>query len=440
MVRVPIGTVVKFIGWGNNVIKEGGSDVGGVESERESRWVHYPGWAEANLKRQDFKEAGRWLEREEKRRMWEERKKWDARIAGGREIDLDAELSESNEVDTVNAPLGKKQKEPLGYLLASGGAGGLGNPHFCANLNTPASSQSASAFARSPKFATRGLQGDFVTVSLELRTPADVALVGRCNAGKSTLIRALTGGRVKSDVGGWEGVTRDVVRGVVRVAQWKWEGEAQGEERVWEGMLGDVRVFDESMEIGSKKRASVNEEEEFSLVPTKPGHGFDLYESFRFMITDNPGFVVATPPDQKIAAEEEDKEPAPITQTILRSIERAKVLVYVVDLSNDAPWDELQNVIQEVARGQGGGKNQTRRGLVVANKADLLVRGSVGEGMEPEVKAEVAEAQAKLHRLEDFVRGEMGHEVDVVPVSAKWGMNLGKVVRTLEELLKGAAN
>ena len=102
-------------------------------------------------------------------------------------------------------PLGKKPKVPFIYLLASGGAGGLGNPHFCAYLNTPASSQSASAFARSQKFATRGLQGDFVAVSLEIRTPADVALVGLCNTGlKSTLIRALTGGRVKSDVGGWE--------------------------------------------------------------------------------------------------------------------------------------------------------------------------------------------------------------------------------------------
>ena len=437
VVRVPMGTVVKIIEWGNDVIKGGESDIGGIESERESRWVHYPGWAEANMKREDFREAEKWLQREEKRRMWEERRKWDARIAGGREIDLDAELSKGKEeVDTVNAPLGKKRKEPLGYLLASGGAGGLGNPHFCANLNTPTSSQSASAFARSPKFATRGLRGDLVTVSLELRTPADVALVGRCNAGKSTLIRALTGGRVKSDVGGWEGVTRDVVRGIVRVAQWKREGE-QGWERVWEGKLGDVRVFDETMEIRSKKRANVNEEEEFSLVPTKPGHGFDLYESFRFMITDNPGFVVPTAREQSIVTEK-DEGLAPITQTILRSIERAKVLVYVVDLSSDAPWDELQNVIQEVARGQGGGENKTRRELVVANKADLLVRA--GEGMNPAITAEVAEAQAKLHRLEDFVHREMGSEVDVVPVSAKWGMNLGKVVRSLEELLKGQAN
>ena len=70
----------------------------------------------------------------------------------------------------------------------------------------------------------------------------------------------------------------DIVKGIVMVAKWKWEGE----ERVWEGKLGDVWVFDESMEVGSKKRASVNDECDFSFVLREPGHGFDLYESFRF--------------------------------------------------------------------------------------------------------------------------------------------------------------
>jgi GTP-binding protein len=278
---------------------------------------------------------------------------------------------------------------------------------------------------------------------LELKTPADVALVGKCNVGKSTLIRALTGGRVKSDVGCWEGVTRGVVRGVVRVAQRREDGE----ERVWEGELGDVRVFDESMRVGGRQRVEVNEEGEFSPVPTKSGHGFDLYESFRFMITDNPGFVLPKTrtsngrehQEAKITAEE-DEQLAPITKTILRSIERARVLVYVVDLSTDAPWDELQEVIREVAHGQGqSAQRKSRKGLVVANKSDLLVR-SEGSGASeeagPESEEEVAKAQTKLRRLEEYVKQEMGDEVEVVPISAKWGMNLGKVVRSLEGLLK----
>ena len=91
------------------------------------------------------------------------------------------------------------------------------------------------------------------------------------------------------------------------------------------------------------------------------------------------------------------------------------MFVYVVYLSNGAPWDELQNFIQEIARGQGGGENKTRRGLVVANKADLLV--STGEEMDPETTAEVTEAQAKLHKLEDFVHREIDSLLRLTPLA-----------------------
>ena len=400
VVRVPMGTVVRVVGWG-----------GHKSRDKDGMWVHYPGWAEANVKREEFKEAEKWLEREEWRRMREGKRKWGGWVEEGREINLDEEAM-VEVVDMDNEPLGKKRKEWLGYLIAGGGAGGLGNPHFCANPNTKASTPS---FTRSPKFATRGVEGEVLTLCLELKTNADVALVGKCSVGKSTLIRALTGGRVKSDVGEWDGVTRGVVRGVVRIAH------REGEGRVWEGELGGVKVFDESMEEARRKRVEhENDEDEFSPVPTKPGYGFDLYESFRFMITDNPGFVLPA-----------EEELAPITKTILRSIERAKVLVYVVDLSVDAPWDELRDVMTEVARGGGHPGERHRKAMVVANKADLLV------GSEGAQEEEVADAQAKLRMLEEYVKCEMGDGmVEVVPVSAKWGMNLGRVVMSLEALLK----
>lgn len=361
VVRVPMGTVVRVVGWG------GGGRRGAGE------WVHYPGWGEANVGREEFKEAEKWMEREERRREWEGKKKWGVWVDEGREVDLDEEGVEVV-VGGDNEPLGKKRKEWLGYLIAGGGAGGLGNPHFSGTGETA---------GRAPKFGTRGVDGEQLTVCLELKTNADVALVGKCSVGKSTLIRALTGGRVKSDVGEWDGVTRGVVRGVVRIAH------REGEGRVWEGELG-----------GRGK----DEEDEFSTVPTRAGYGFDLYESFRFMVTDNPGFV--------------DEDEAPITQTILRSIERAKVLVYVVDLSGDAPWDELRDVMREARRGTGAGK-----ALVVANKADMLV----GEdGSEEDVRG----ARAKLRRL------EVSAPCEVVPVSAMWRLNLGTVVLSLEALLK----
>ena len=169
--------------------------------------------------------------------------------------------------------LSKPMDKPM--LLAAGGAGGLGNPHF-----------STRSMGR-PKFASRGEGGMMLELDFELKILADVGLVGKPNAGKSTLLRSLTNSRTR--IGNWEFTTLSPHIGTV----------------ITDDMKGRPLVE-------SKARRT------------------------HFTIADIPGLVENAHLDRGLGL------------GFLRHIDRAGILAFVVDLSVGNPVEELKKLWHEL--------------------------------------------------------------------------------------------
>ncbi|KAG0706577.1 hypothetical protein DFH29DRAFT_995706 [Suillus ampliporus] len=377
---------------------------------RDDRWLHYPRYADDNVNRDVFKQAEAALYREERARRWARKQRLLA------PINLDLDKTEEV-VISDDAPLGTGQHEWLGHVVARGGSGGLGNPHFLSPIN------------RSPKFATRGHEGERITLYLELKILADIGLVGMPNAGKSTLLRALTGGRAKTEVAGYAFTTLNPIVGVIRVAEdGTFEGELQGEnifeetaieeERLRQRELSEIENPEEQLRLEDDSPDSPQPD-----IEQRPGYDFDVHETFRFTVADNPGLISGA------------SENVGLGHSFLRSMERSLALVYVVDLSRPEPWVELRDLKDELEKYLPGMSDKAH--MVIANKADLL--GGDGD------QEAVEEAREKLRRLEEYVKMEMvvktadGERIlDVIPTSAKLSQNLKKVVGLMQKYVQQA--
>ncbi|KZV96018.1 GTP-binding protein Obg/CgtA [Exidia glandulosa HHB12029] len=378
IIDVPVGTIIREVTderrpkdfWEEEWERVSAMDKEeGMREVRQRRWVHFPQTEDRNLGRSAFQDSERMFRQTERKIRWAKRQQRMNPII----LDLD------------------KPSEGNGVLVAEGGIGGYGNPYFVQTK------------LRSPHFATRGFDGDRLLFELELKLVADIGLVGFPNAGKSTLLRALTNS--KAEVASYAFTTLNPQIGIVKV----WEdGSFEGRQE------GDI-IEDSKIERVRERAAMVSGED----APPKPPDRPHLKEVSRFTIADNPGLV------------EHASDNVGLGHSFLKAIERCHALVYVVDLSGPAPWDELQVLESELEAYKSGLSRVAR--LVIANKADLL---------DAEDDAEVAAARAKLEKLEEFVREFMnvgGAPLDVVPTSAKHSMNLRKVVDLMQSYLEEAA-
>ena len=171
LVQVPVGTVVREVSRHDPIAEEeetrrieemDGEDVEGETrgTWRRDKWVLYPASTPSEYATAEFPPLPR------------PRK---------------SALAMNQPEPPIVLDLSEPMEEPM--LLAAGAMGGMGNPHFITSAN------------RRPKFATRGEAGMSVTIELELKLLADMGFVGMPNAGKSTLLRALS--RSRARVGDW---------------------------------------------------------------------------------------------------------------------------------------------------------------------------------------------------------------------------------------------
>ena len=94
----------------------------------------------------------------------------------------------------------RKEKEE--FLVASGGKGGFGNTRFKSSTN------------RAPKKFTRGRKGEEFWIWLQLKTIADIGIIGLPNAGKSSLLASIT--RANPKIANYKFTTINPNLGVVR--------------------------------------------------------------------------------------------------------------------------------------------------------------------------------------------------------------------------------
>lgn len=213
------------------------------------------------------------------------------------------------------------------FIAAHGGKGGRGNSHF------------ATSSRRAPKFAEKGDPGEEKSLSLELKLIADVGLAGFPNAGKSSILSAISGAKPK--VAGYPFTTLTPNLGVLAV--------------------DDAKV----------------------------------------VIADLPGLIEGAHEGKGLGLQ------------FLRHVERTRILLHVIDLSQPDPVATFRALMNEF-REYGAGLDK-RPCIIIGNKIDIA-------GTDENSRA----LQNEAERL----------SAPYMAVSAIFGTNINELIRAVADLVR----
>jgi GTP-binding protein len=177
------------------------------------------------------------------------------------------------------------------YLVASGGKGGLGNVRFKSSTN------------RAPRKKTNGKLGEEFWIWLQLKVIADIGIIGKPNAGKSSLLAALTRAKPK---------------------------------------------------IANYPFTTIN-----------PNLGVSYYAGKEITLADIPGLV------------EGAHKGVGLGDKFLRHIERCKILLHLIDLSEENLFNSYKKIKVELSNYDNN--LIKKREIIFFNKSDLLDDSEIKE-------------------------------------------------------------